>query len=108
LQVTENNKKMEELGLRPLADSVRSSMKNASSEKRNKKTNEKDHCDGLDSSYLPRSDEGQEGEDGSVSNSLEKVSSHTWLGCFTLGCPICFLRHIFMQVLIPYLFPLVY
>jgi hypothetical protein len=80
LQVMENNKKMEALGLRTLADSVRSSNTNASSQKRSKQTSEKDLGEGSDSSYLPRADEGQEDKDGSVFNSLEKVSSHTWLG----------------------------
>jgi len=71
LQVAENNRKLEELGIRPLANSIHSSMQN---------TNEKDHGEGSDSSYLPGADDGHEVEDGSDSNSIDKVSSHTWLG----------------------------
>lgn len=74
LQVTENNKVLESLGISTLADSLRGDTTNASSDKL-----EKNICEGSNSSYLPRGDEGT--EDGSDSNSLEKVSSHTWLGC---------------------------
>lgn len=90
LQVAENKKVMEALCIRTLADSLRNDMKNASSDKRDKQTNEKNRGEGSDSSYLPGGDEGS--EDGSDSNNLEKVSLILGWGCFTLGCPICILN----------------
>jgi hypothetical protein len=72
LQVAENNRKFQELGLSLLVIELRSS------QQQNKQTNEKDNGEGSDSSYLPGAGEGQEVADGSDSNSIEKVTSHTW------------------------------
>lgn len=78
MQVAKNNRVLESMGICTLANDLNASITNASSDKRDKRTNDKDRCEGSDSSYLPGVDEGN--EDGSDSNSLEKVSSHTWLG----------------------------
>jgi hypothetical protein len=72
LQVAENKRKFQELGLPLLVTQL------CSSQQQNNQTNEKDHGEGSDSSYLPGADEGQEDADGSDSNSVEKVTSHTW------------------------------
>jgi hypothetical protein len=70
LEIAENNRKLQELGLSPLVTELRSS------QQQNNQTNEKDNGEGSDSSYLPGAGEGQ--DDGSDSDSIEKVTSHTW------------------------------
>ena len=65
---------LESMGIRTMTNNLRAAITNASSDK---PTNDKNRCKGSDSSYLPGGDDGT--EDGSDSNSLEKVSSHIWL-----------------------------
>jgi len=100
---------MEALGIRTLAASLRNSTANECSHNQDKQTNKNVRGEGSDSfEYLPGAEEGQEDEDESVYNSLEKVSSQSRLGVFTLRCPMYIVRLIFMQVLITDLFTLPY
>ena len=87
---------MEALGLRTLSTSLRNSMPNESSQNPNKQTNKNVPGEGQIHSKIFLELEGQDDKDESVHNSLEKVSSQSWLGVFTLGCPMYILRLIFM------------
>ena len=91
MQVAENLKKMESLCLRTLASGLVSSQ-NPNKQKHNNVTDERSDS----SEYLPGAEEGQEEDDDFDNTCVEKVSSQSWLGVFTLGCPMYILRLIFM------------
>ena len=87
---------MEALGIRTLAASLRNSTTNECSHNQDKQTNKNVPGEGQIHSKIFLELEGQDDKDESVHNSLEKVSSQSWLGVFTLGCPMYILRLIFM------------